>query len=304
MNLCEVVICYRELFWNENNCWLKCPGDYDDSDSLCRCLDSVQLDLAGLYDDTNENPDISFTSPKPYIVAFSDPKNNANSNTNLTWCSDKFHVKNAMLSKKTKKLLHEITNYWLILLILCLYKANTRAMRGKVTEFYLASHPKAFSKYVYELAKKVKNRVEGTDDNALPDDILAMHIAMIQRILKVYADDMVREQLWTEANLYDALTCDGFKRSIAKEPIDKDRLKNNLEKTRKTYNGSSFLPDEDFLNAIHIIFYSVKPNQPGLRQNTSDIVESLKLLNKKSADYSKTKIEIMLKLKDLLPSFS
>ena len=200
-------------------------------------------------------------------------------------------------------MLHIISNYGLILVVLCLYKANTNNMREKVTEFYLASYPKAFTKYVHELAKKIENSGEVTDDNALPDDVLAKHIAMIQRILNVYANNDARESFWTGANLYDALTCYGFKQSIAKEPIEKDRLKNKLEEIRKEYNDTKFLPDEDFLNKIHIIFKAINTDQPGLGQNMREIVKNLDCLNKKSADFNEKKNNIMWQINSLLSKF-
>lgn len=304
VNLCEVVMCYKNLFQDEGGCWLRCPGEFEKSQ--CVCLDFVQLDLAGLHIDKNDNPDISFTRQAPYIVALFDSVNNTKANESLTWCNDRLHIRNASLSKhtkKTKNMLHIISNYGLILVVLCLYKANTNNMREKVTEFYLASYPKAFTKYVHELAKKIENSGEVTDDNALPDDVLAKHIAMIQRILNVYANNDARESFWTGANLYDALTCYGFKQSIAKEPIEKDRLKNKLEEIRKEYNDTKFLPDEDFLNKIHIIFKAINTDQPGLGQNMREIVKNLDCLNKKSADFNEKKNNIMWQINSLLSKF-
>ncbi len=304
VNLCDVVIYYRNFFQDKDGYWLECHGKF--MENVCVCLDYLQLDLAGLYISNNDKPDISFMCQESYILALSDPSNNVSINKNITWCNDSFHIKNASSLKKAKiKSLHAITNYDLILILLCLYKANTEAKRGVVTEFYLASFPKAFVKYVNELANfvclKIKENPEAfADEKSVTHSDLVKHVAMIERVLNVYADNSVRENLWTRAHLYDALTCYGFKHSLVKSPIQMDFLKDELENNRKKYSITSFSPDEFFLEKIHIIFKAVNTSQPIVLQNIRDISDKLMHLIEKSGDFTEKKIDILQQIKSLL----
>lgn len=303
VNLCDVVIYYREFFQDKKGYWLECHEKF--IESACICLDYVQLDLAGLYIGKDDKPDIKFICKESYILALSNPINNVGLNKNITWCSDGLHIKNAVSSKKEKKAkiksLHEITNYDLILILLCLYKANIDAKRGIVTEFYLASFPKAFVKYVNELADFVKENAEPfADEKSVTYNVIVKHIAMIGRILKVYADNSIRENLWISAHLYDALNCYGFKQSLVKKPIQRDCLKDELEKHRKKYSITSFYPDEFFLEKIHTIFNAINTNQPTVVQNMREISDILNQLVEKSGDFTEKKIEILQQIKQLV----
>lgn len=268
---CQIITLYRNWFRDGSGRWLACNEDPDID--YCNCLDLEQLNLAALWQQGKKGTsDIDFNCHEPYVVNISLLNQGAEKDDGIDWCrytkEKKRFVKGIKNDETFNTLILNEKNYRLILFLLCTYRANVLAAREKLTEFYLASTPNVFRKYV----KHLKDTVIGSDMRL----DLSKHIAMISHVLHVYESVRVWQDIWSRSNLYDVFRYEGFSPELFNNALMRKRLEKNLNDVRDKLFKTTFTPDDQFLDNLHTVFKKACEKTPDSSQNTSELTENIK----------------------------
>lgn len=179
----DIIKLYESLFQDEYDRWLECGMQANVTQ--CRCLDSIQLDLALLLGSPRYKYGCSFECFDPYIVHMYAPNNKVADHKEIVWCkytkSSKF-VKprrngREVIKDAFKEEILNLSDDMCILLfsLLCLYKVNIAVERDVFIEFLFIRYPQAFTAYLESLSIALSN-------SAYVGNI-PKHIEMISQIL-------------------------------------------------------------------------------------------------------------------------
>lgn len=183
----DIIKLYESLFQDEYGRWLECSMQANAT--LCRCLDSIQLDLALLLSSPRYNYECSFDCSDPYIVHMYAANNKVANHKGIVWCE---RAKNLQFVKPNGRggeaiegaLNEEILNLSedgcvLLFSLLCLYKVNTAIKRDVFVEFLFIRYPQAFMVYLVSLNAAMLNSTNSAN--------IQKHIEMIRQVLKWFS---------------------------------------------------------------------------------------------------------------------
>lgn len=183
----DIIKLYESLFQDEYGRWLECSMQANAT--LCRCLDSIQLDLALLLSSPRYNYECSFDCSDPYIVHMYAANNKVANHKGIVWCE---RAKNLQFVKPNGRggeaiegaLNEEILNLSedgcvLLFSLLCLYKVNTAIKRDVFVEFLFIRYPQAFMVYLVSLNAAMLNSTNSAN--------IQKHIEMIRQVLEWFS---------------------------------------------------------------------------------------------------------------------